>query len=323
MAESKRVRRIGLWIGLIVLAILLWATTTVAKADSGPPPGSFSQALSKILSLRAFYEESRAAYQQILQESEARRWNLLRPQVITYTVQPGDNDWVIVQRFGLDVDTLRFSNAWMRDNPDLIYPGQEVIILPVKGAYHTVKAGETIESIARQYGVAPETIREFPLNGLKDSDQLRPGQKLIIPGGRLDYADRILPPGPGTGYALAWPLRGTISQGYHSGHRALDIATYYGAKVYASAAGRVAYARFSPGGWLGFTITIVHSNGLKTRYSHLSGIFVEEGQAVSRGQVIGQVGSTGNSTGPHVHFEVYQNGSKVNPLSLLPPSADQ
>jgi murein DD-endopeptidase MepM/ murein hydrolase activator NlpD len=96
----------------------------------------------------------------------------------------------------------------------------------------------------------------------------------------------------------------------------------YGAKVYASRSGRVTYARFSPDGWLGFRVIIVHDGGLKTSYSHMSDIFVEEGELVARGQAIGQVGSTGNSTGPHVHFEVWQNGSKVNPLSLMPASPD-
>jgi LysM repeat protein len=252
-----------------------------------------------------------------------RSWDLLRPSIITYTVEPGDNDWAIARRFGLDIDTLRFSNEWMRRNPDLIHPGKELVILPIRGAYYTVVAGDTLASIARRYGVAVDDIVQFPLNRLNASGALDPGQKLVIPYGRLDYADRILPPGAASGYALAWPLRGVVTQGYRPGHLAIDIGSYYGAKVYASAGGRVTYARFSPDGWLGFRVTITHGNGLVTSYSHLSGIFVEEGQVVRRGQVIGQVGSTGNSTGPHVHFEAWQGKSKVNPLGLMPPSADR
>lgn len=256
-----------------------------------------------------------------LSDALAGEWGLLRPGVITYTIQEGDNDWLIARRFDLDIDTLRFSNEWLRRNPDLIHPGREVVILPVIGAYHTVEAGDTIEGIARRYGVSPSAIADFPLNGLDGSSVLAAGTKLIVPGGRLDYADRILPPGSGQGYALAWPMRGTVSQGYHGGHRALDIASYYGAKVYASRGGLVTYARFSPGGWLGFTVTIAHDNGLLTKYSHLSGIYVEEGQVLSRGELIGQVGSTGNSTGPHVHFEVFEGSAKVSPWNYLPPSA--
>lgn len=254
-----------------------------------------------------------------LAAAPARRWQLLRPNVITYLVKPGDTDWSIAQQFDLDVDTLRYSNEWMRLNPDLIYPDQEMTILPLKGAYVTVQAGDTLETIALRYGVEPDAIRDFPLNQV-NGNTLRAGQKLVIPDGRLDYAERILPPGPGRGYTLAWPLRGTISQGYHSGHLAIDIATYYGAKVYASAAGRVVYARFSPDGWLGFRVVIAHGNGLQTAYNHMSDIYVEEGETVSRGQMIGQVGSTGNSTGPHVHFQVYQGSQRPNPLNYLPPS---
>lgn len=252
----------------------------------------------------------------------ARRWQLLRPEVITYIVQSGDSDWSIARQFDLDIDTLRFSNEEMRLNPDLIHPGQELVILPVKGAYVTVAAGDTLESIARRYGVAPDAIRAFPLNHI-DGAALRAGQTLVIPDGRLDYAERVLPPGLGRGYALAWPLRGDLTQGYRGGHLALDIGAYYGAKVYASAAGTVVYARFSPDGWLGFRVIIAHGNGLRTAYNHMSDILVEEGETVSRGQQIGQVGSTGNSTGPHVHFEVWQGKDKVNPLSLMPASADQ
>lgn len=252
-----------------------------------------------------------------------RRWDLLRPAIITYTIQPGDNDWAIARRFGLDIDTLRFANEWMRRNPDLIHPGKELVILPLQGAYHTVKEGDTLESIAQRYGVAAADIVQFPLNAINAAGLLRAGQKLVIPNGRLDYADRIAAPGPARGYALAWPLRGEITQGYHSGHLAVDIATFYGAKVYASRGGRVTYARFSPDGWLGFRVIIVHGNGLTTSYSHLSGIFVEEGQVVARGEVIGQLGSTGNSTGPHVHFEAWQGKAKVNPLGLMPASPGQ
>lgn len=252
-----------------------------------------------------------------------RRWELLRPAIVTYTVQPGDNDYAIARRFGLDIDTLRFSNEWMRHNPDMIHPGKELVILPLPGAYYTVKAGDTLPGIAQRYGVPAADILQFPLNKINAAGLLSPGQKLVIPYGRLDYAERILPPARASGYALAWPLRGTLTQGYRAGHLAIDVASYYGAKVYASRAGRVTYARFSPDGWLGFRVIIVHDNGLKTSYSHLSGIFVEEGESVARGQIIGQLGSTGNSTGPHVHFEVWQGGSKANPLSLMPASADQ
>jgi len=333
MPRHKDMRRLLQLTGIAVLLISLLATPPVVQADDENPPRLLNNAVTSVLSVRKTFEDSLEAYREVQNELEAHRevqnelgarhWDMLRSEIVTYEVQPGDNDWTIARRFDLDIDTLRFSNEWMRRNPDLIYPGQEVVVLPLPGAYYAVEAGDTVYSIAERYGVAPSDITEFPLNNLNGSDLIQVGQKLVIPGGRLDYAQRILPPGSGTGYALAWPLRGTVSQGYHSAHHALDVASYYGARVYASRGGRVSYARFSPGGWLGFTVTIVHDNGMMTRYCHLSGIFIEEGQVVSRGEVIGQVGSTGNSTGPHVHFEVFDGGVKINPYNVLPPSQGQ
>lgn len=308
--------------GMLLAAITLALSPGAASAGPGPTSRLFSsQAQGPIENPDLFASpDELATLSRELADAPARRWQLLRPDVITYIVQSGDSDWSIAKQFDLDVDTLRYSNEWMRLNPDLIYPDQEMVILPVKGAYVTVQAGDTLNSIALRYGVDPTAISDFPLNHL-DGNTVRVGQKLVIPDGRLDYADRILPPGSGRGYALAWPLRGTLTQGYHGGHLAIDIGSYYGAKVYASAAGRVVYARFSPDGWLGFRVVIAHGNSLQTAYNHMSDIYVEEGESVSRGQMIGQVGSTGNSTGPHVHFEVYQGGQKANPLGVLPPSA--
>lgn len=297
----------------LLLALLITLSTAPAHAQSNQPPYPTDAEPYDPADLMGLGGPP---------ETIPRRWTLLRPAVITYTIQPGDNDHAIAQRFGLDVDTLRFSNEWMRRNPDLIHPDKELVILPVLGAYYTVAEGDTLAAIAERYGVPAADIVQFPLNRISAAGVLAIGQKLVIPGGRLDYADRIAAPGRASSYALAWPMRGEISQGYRSGHLAIDFASVYGASVYASRAGRVAYARFSPDGWLGFRVIIVHDGGLKTSYSHMSDIFVEEGEMVARGQAIGQVGSTGNSTGPHVHFEVWQNGSKVNPLNLMPASPD-
>ena len=307
--------------GMLLASIALTVTPGAASAGPGQTSRLFStQTQGPIENPEPFAApDELETLSRELADAPARRWQLLRPGVITYVVQPGDSDWSIAQQFDLDVDTLRYSNEWMRLNPDLIYPDQEMVILPVQGAYVTVKADDTLDSIALRYGVEPAAIRDFPLNSLSGST-LRAGQKLVIPDGRLDYADRILPPGPGRGYSLAWPLRGDITQGYHGGHLAIDIGSYYGAKVYASAAGRVVYARFSSDGWLGFRVVIAHGNGLQTAYNHMSDIYVEEGESVSRGQMIGQVGSTGNSTGPHVHFQVYQGSQRANPLNYLPAS---
>ena len=239
-----------------------------------------------------------------------------RPGVITYTVAYGDTMWGIAQKFGLDVDTLRYSNPELYRNPDVIYPGQALRILPFPGAIHSVKKGDTLESIARKWRVSPEAIVRYRPNRVALGQTLSPGQELVIPGGRLDV--NIPKPAPSPEAIFAWPLRGRLSQGYSARHRAIDIATAWGAPVYAAGEGRVVRA-----GWLftgyGFSVIIRHPNGLVTLYSHMTHPAVKVGDWVKRGQPIGLVGSTGNSTGPHVHFEVRKNGVRVNPLPYLPP----
>jgi len=238
------------------------------------------------------------------------------PRLITYTVRPGDSMWSIAARFHLDVDTLRWSNPKLESNPDMLYPGQQLIILPEPGVYHTVRSGETLESIGRKYGVAPELIRDYPLNRLKPPYTLQPGQKLVVPGGRKQL--HCPKPGFAPGSLFAWPVAGQITQKFKPGHRALDIGAPYGCPVYAARDGVVVYADFDPSGWLGFTVAISHGDGWRTSYSHLSGPWVQVGQRVARGEMIGRLGSTGNSTGPHVHFVIRKNGVPKNPLDYLP-----
>jgi murein DD-endopeptidase MepM/ murein hydrolase activator NlpD len=116
--------------------------------------------------------------------------------------------------------------------------------------------------------------------------------------------------------SLAWPLRGTITQYFHAGHPALDIAANYGTRVSAADAGVVTWAGWRSNGG-GYVVAIDHGNGMKTVYNHLGSIWVSPGQAVSRGQGIAAVGCTGICTGPHVHFEVLVGGGSVNPLRYL------
>ena len=248
-----------------------------------------------------------------------------RRGVITYTVQPGDTVQSIASAFDLQPTTLMWSNEDLRDVPDLLRIGQQLAILPVDGVYHTVEEGDTLESIAEKYKVDVEAITSLSYNNLHPPlYRIQPGMKLIIPGGTKPYVPKRVThyTGPvpegvnGTG-AFQWPVLGVITQGYWWGHRAIDIGAPVGSAVLASDSGFVSFVGWTNKGY-GYLIIIDHANGYKTYYAHLSQMYVTLGQKVERGQVIGAVGSTGNSTGPHLHFEIRYNGVLQNPLAWLP-----
>ncbi len=238
----------------------------------------------------------------------------MRRGIITYTVQAGDTVWTIAARHGLDVDSVRYSNPALVRNPDVLPLNATLRIPPAVGVVVDVQKGDTLQSIAAKWNVAPDVLLGYGPNRIRDG-KVQEGQTLFIPGGHRTL--HIPPPDPSPEATLAWPLRGYITQYYSARHRALDIATPYGSPVYAADDGVVFRA-----GWLftgyGYSVMIRHENGLVTLYSHLKGPWVQINQRVARGELIGEVGSTGNSTGPHVHFEVRVGRQRVDPLPYLP-----
>jgi murein DD-endopeptidase MepM/ murein hydrolase activator NlpD len=258
----------------------------------------------------------------------------VRTGVVTYTVSPGDNVETIAQRFGLLPTTIVWSNKDVEDNPDILRVGQVLNVLPVDGIWHTVQSDDTLSGIAEKFKVSVDDILKSPLNNLADGGNLLPGTKIVVPGGVKPYVPRVVEvqtrraPAAGQGYAgpapsfaangnFGWPTRGVISQSYAWYHRGLDIANGIGVPVSAADGGYVTYAGWSPVGY-GYMVQVDHGNGFSTLYAHLSQWYVDPGQAVARGQIIGAMGSTGNSTGPHLHFEVRYGGAPVNPLVYLP-----
>ncbi len=247
-----------------------------------------------------------------------------RLEITTYTVAAGDTAEKIAEGFGLQPTTLMWSNPEMEKTLDLLRVGQELTILPLDGVYHTVEVSDTLESIAQAYKVGVDTITACAWNDIPLNGSLSVGGKLIVPGGTKPYIARTVTAysGPVSDSAEAsglfyWPTSGVLTQGYWYGHRAIDIGAAVGTVVRASDNGFVSFAGWTDIGY-GYLVVVEHQNGYQTYYAHLSNIFVREGEAVSGGQVIGAMGSTGNSTGPHLHYEIRYNGYPTNPLIYLP-----
>jgi len=245
-----------------------------------------------------------------------------RREVITYVVQPGDTVTSIAQNFGLRPETIQWSNSQLYPYPDLLYIGEELFILPVDGVYHKVEAGDTLASIAEEYKVDASAILESEYNDIADPETLVVGQMLVVPGGSKPYVAQVVyagPPPPGAAQGsgnFMWPVSGVITQGYWGGHQAVDIGAPCGTSIYASDSGYVAAV-----GWMegyGNHILLSHGNGWETLYAHLNQILVRADTSVQRGVLIGRVGTTGRSTGCHLHFEIRQYGTKRNPFGFLP-----
>ena len=236
----------------------------------------------------------------------------LYAQIAEYEVQPGDTVEEIAHRFETDPETLAVINEM--DNWHRIFPGDTIYVINVRGLLHEVSSEDTVEEVAEQYNVNLEDL--LAANGLKPSEQIEKGDKLVVPGARAPQ-EAVL---AARGELFRWPTRGRITSyfGYRWGsfHQGIDIAAATGTPVGASRTGTVSRAGWAGG--YGNLIEIDHHDGKTTRYAHLSNIHVRVGQRVERGQIIGRVGSTGRSTGPHLHFEIREGGRARNPLDYLP-----
>lgn len=271
--------------------------------------------------------------------------------VSTYVVQPGDNLFKIADRYGLRPETVLWGNyEVLRDNPQFLQPGQELKILPTDGVFYQWAGGDTLNSIASFFRVEPDVIINYPGNQVFSdlttiaSTEIAAGTWLIIPGGERDLKDwgppaitRTNPAAAayyGAGYCgnvyegaigtggFIWPTVATYLSGYDYSptlHPGIDIAGAEGNAVFATDSGVVVYSGWSQYGY-GYLIVLDHGNGWQSAYAHLSAVNAGCGQSVAQGSMIGAVGNTGNSTGPHLHFEIRsQIYGKVNPWDYVSP----
>jgi len=274
-----------------------------------------------------------------------------RFDVISYKVQKGDTIFGIADKFNLKPETILWGNYYiLADDPHRLRPDQELNILPVDGVYYEWHAGDGLNGVAQFYGVEPEAIINWPGNQLDvntlgdfSNPNIEPGTWLIVPGGSREFVSwnvpritredpavaSIMGPGAcgpvndgpvGTG-TFVWPSVERYLSGYdfspETNHYAIDIAGDTGYAIFAADSGVVVYAGWNDWGY-GNVIVIDHGGGWQSLYGHLEYLNVGCGSFVYQGDVIGGMGSTGNSSGPHLHFELRSDlYGKVNPWNFL------
>ncbi len=250
----------------------------------------------------------------------------VRNQIVQYEVQPNDTVSRIAGQFHISPDSILWANAELEDNPDRLSVGQVLSIPPVSGVLYSVQKGDTVASIAQRFKASAEDIINDSSNqGVHDLKREPPmlvaGQPLMVPGGkkpfviqRASLATGAAPSGVLKGTSsFILPVRACTTQSFAPWHSGVDLAASLGTPVYAADSG---YVSVVATGWnygYGNMILVDHGNGYVTRYAHLSAFAVKEGQSIKKGGLLGRMGSTGHSTGPHLHFEVIYNGTYRNP----------
>ncbi len=258
-------------------------------------------------------------------------------EIYSHIVKDGETLKSIADTYQLkNTNTIVWLNALDPKAP--IHPGQVLKILPVDGVLHKVKKGDTICSIAKTYGLiganedcgsGAQPIADYPFNTFTDDNfGLQVGQYVVVPDGVMPESNQVpastfartLTPNAGAVSAtgqFSWPTSGVITQKFSWYHSGVDIANHIGTPILAADNGKVIVAGWTDNTGYGNRVMIDHGNGYVTLYGHMSQINVQVGQTVRRGDVIGLMGSTGRSTGPHCHFEVRRNGIVQDPLAYL------
>ena len=267
-----------------------------------------------------------------------------RTNVMEYSVTTGDSVFGIAKSFNLHPETILWANYdQLNDSPDMLNPGMTLNVPPVDGVYYQWQEGDTIESVAGKFEASVQDILSWEGNNFDlTNPQVAPEQWIMVPNGHREFRQWVVPTiarahsgvsksvlGPGAcegdysgaygSGVFAWPSSQHSLSGndYWSGHLGIDIAGSLGDGVFASDAGVVVFAGWANGGY-GNMVMIDHGNGYQSLYAHLSSVSSGCGQSVGTGTYIGAIGSTGNSTGAHLHFEVRYMGGFISPWYVLP-----
>ena len=268
-----------------------------------------------------------------------------RLETIYHTVVSGDSIWALSQKYNVEIDSILYANYdVLQDKSDNLLVDMVIAIPPSDGILHTWRSTDTISSVASRYGANIQDILLFVGNNLDLANPvIEPGTQIMVPGGNrelvpISYAavtrdaeGRLVSGWNGPGACLLdfvgvqgngffiWPsaVHYLTGNNYHAGHPGIDIGAGMGSQLFAADNGTVVYAGWMDGGYGNFVV-IDHGNGYTTLYEHLDKVHVSCGENVLQGQGIGLAGTTGNSTGAHLHFEIRYLNSPVNPFDYLP-----
>ncbi|MEA3327087.1 MAG: LysM peptidoglycan-binding domain-containing M23 family metallopeptidase [Chloroflexota bacterium] len=351
------VLRIGLYAILFsVMVLIVWGIGSLivsrisASPEISPTPTSKVEALPSYVSTLSFSadDQTSGVIRQPKPQFDEKIDVEERNEVTTYTVETGDTIFGIAEKFDLMPETVLWSNRYIiGDTPDGLVMGLDLYILPVDGVYHKWSEGEGLNGVASFYNVDPDVIVNYPGNGLDPATigdyanpNIEPGTMLIVPDGvrptiswvvardEAASGSSYLGPGAcggiiygnvGTG-TFTWPTTATWLSGYDYTppvHNGLDFDGDFGSPIYASDTGVIVYSGWSDRGY-GNLIVVDHDDGWQTFYAHLmDGTLLPCGTNVQKGQLMASMGSTGNSSGPHLHFELRLNGSPMNPWLFL------
>lgn len=274
-----------------------------------------------------------------------------RYDIIKYTIVEGDTIFGIADMFNLSPSTILWGNLYtLGDDPHRLFPGVELNILPGNGVLHRWSAGEGLNGVSKYYDVTPEDIVNWPGNNLNADElgdyaapNIEPGTDLFVPGGTRDFITWSAPRisrdnpavakniGPGACGVISdgavgigtfiWPAPQRFISGYDwspdTNHFGIDIGGYLGDSLFAADNGVIVYSGWNDYGY-GNMVVIDHGGGWQTLYAHMSEIYYGCGASVFQGDVIGTMGSTGNSSGPHLHFEMrHDEYGRVDPKLFL------
>ena len=341
-------------LSIAAILIVIWLVQMFARQGAFNAGGTAAQAAGPTESVSASAAPLPASASSISITRLAQIHTVIpsrpRQDVTQYTVQAGDTIIGIAEKFGLQPKTIFAANyALLQDNPHFLQPDQKLRILPVDGVIWDWPGGISFGGWAAYFKVKPEDIINYPPNHIEASTVGDPANanipkgELIVPGGEYQYHTPLLgftrsdPASAqvgglgacpaitggavGTG-TFVYPTAKHELSGYDystkTNHLGIDLMGNLGDNVMATDGGVVVYAGSNGYGY-GNMIMIDHGTGYQSLYGHLSQIFVSCGQSVNQGQTIGAVGSTGHSSGPHLHFEVRTMSTVINPWDVLPP----